>query len=228
MEITEDEAVAIDLQALADEVAEKVPEVSDADPVPQPGAFSEAPESPDVSDRIIEELEHELEEATKRLHEAEKRETEHLDKHHRLLADFHNYRNRTTREIQMGVDQAEKKLLTELLPVLDSFERCVGASYQGLDDFRSGVALIQKQFLDALRRLGVEPVQVGVGDPFDATHAEALTTSADPALPDGSVSAVYERGFMLRDQLLRPARVVVNHHPDGHDGTPAAPPEATA
>jgi molecular chaperone GrpE len=66
----------------------------------------------------------------------------------------------------------------------------------------------------------VEEVPVGVGDSFDAMNAEALTTTSQPTLPDGAVAAVYERGYMLRDMLLRPARVIVNHHP--HEGNPDA------
>jgi molecular chaperone GrpE len=146
----------------------------------------------------------------KQLEELIQRESQLMDQHKRLAADFNNFRNRTQRDIQLSVEQAERKLLTEILPVLDSFERALDASYPDLDAFRAGVELIRKQFLDALRRNGVEPVALSLGDPFDALTSEALTTMTNPALPDGSVAAVYERGFKLRDVLLRPARVVVN------------------
>jgi len=52
-------------------------------------------------------------------------------------------------------------------------------------------------------------------------YTQALTTLSNPNLPDGSIAAIYERGYMLRDQLLRPARVVVNHNPDA-DTAPGA------
>ncbi len=146
----------------------------------------------------------------KQLEELIQRESQLMEQHKRLAADFNNFRNRAQRDIQLSVEQAERKLLTEILPVLDSFERALDASYPDLDAFRSGVELIRKQFLDALRRNGVEPVALSLGDPFDALTSEALTTMTNPALPDGSVAAVYERGFKLRDVLLRPARVVVN------------------
>lgn len=201
------EADAIDLQAFADAVAEETPDSLEPNASPEPEG--------DPMDRILAELERELEEANQRILELERHEADHQDRHHRLLADFNNYRNRTSREIQMGVEQAEKRLLLEFLPILDSFDRCVSASYASLDDFRSGVGLIQKQFQDALRRMDVAAVPLQPGDPFDATHAEALTTTADPSLPDGAVATVFERGYTLRNQLLRPARVVVNHHPEG-------------
>jgi molecular chaperone GrpE len=193
-----------DLQALADEAAEELPESSGHPTFRQ---------SDEIAALFNQELERTLLEARDRIQELEKREAEHLDKHHRLLADFSNYRNRATRDIQMAVDLSERKLLLEILPVLDNFERCIGSSYLSVEDFRSGVALIQKQFLDALRRMGVESVQLSVGDVFDALHAEALSTTSDPKLPDGTVAAIFERGFTLREQLLRAARVVVNRRP---------------
>lgn len=205
VDLTLDECEAVDdLQALADEAADELPETP---------THKASRQSDELSALFNEELERTLLEARDRIQELEKRDVEHLDKHHRLLADFSNYRNRTTRDIQMAVDLSERRLLLEILPVLDNFERCIGSNYQNVEDFRSGVSLIQKQFLDALRRMGVENVKVDVGEPFDAQHAEALSTTNDPKLPDGAVAAVYERGFTLREQLLRAARVVVNHRP---------------
>ncbi len=151
-----------------------------------------------------------LGQAEKQMEELIQREVQLMDQHKRLAADFNNFRNRAQRDIQLSVEQAERRLLNEILPVLDSLERSLEATYPDLDAFRSGVELIRKQFLDALRRTGVEPLTLPLGDPFDALTSEALTTMTNPNLPDGSVAAVYEKGFKLRDQLLRPARVVVN------------------
>ena len=202
VDLTLDESEAVDdLQALADQAAEEMPESPN---------HKSSRQNDELSALFSEELERTLLEARERIQEMEKREADHLDKHHRLLADFSNYRNRTARDIQMAVDLSERKLLLEILPVLDNFERCIGSNYQSVEDFRSGISLIQKQFLDSLRRMGVEIVKLNVGDPFDALHAEALSTTIDPRLADGAVAAVYERGFLLREQLLRAARVVVN------------------
>ena len=187
-----------DLQALADEVAESTPETH---------AQAEAGKHP------REEMEASLFKARQRIAELEKQEAEQKDKHHRLLADFANHRNRVGRETQLAVTLAEKKLLLELLPVVDNFERCLASDYSNVEEFHNGIGLIYKQVLEFLRKSGVTGVDVKVGDPFDAMHAEALTTTSQPGLPDGAVAAVYERGYMLRDLLLRPARVIVNHAP---------------
>ncbi len=156
-----------------------------------------------------------LAQAERQMEDLIAREAALIDQHKRLAADFNNFRNRAQRDIQLSVDQSERRILAEILPVLDNFERSLDASYADVETFRNGVELIRKQFYDALRRLGAEPVALSVGDPFDALTAEALTTMANPDLPDGSVAAVYEKGFKLRDQLIRPARVVVNRAPDG-------------
>ncbi|WP_005033090.1 nucleotide exchange factor GrpE [Holophaga foetida] len=197
-----------DLQALADEIADKSPEVMEEE-------VSNCPDS-----LLAKEFERSLGEAQARIQELEKHGTEMTDKHHRLLADFANFRNRASRDIQMAVDLAEKKLLLEVLPVLDSFERCLSSQYQSIGDFHAGVSLINKQFIDSLRRLGVEKVDLKPGDPFDAQNTEALTTTCDPSLPDGSIAAVFENGFLLRNSLLRPARVVVNHAEPSHHEDP--------
>ena len=169
----------------------------------------------EASGMTREALEAELARVRSHLETLQKAEAEHKDRHHRLMADFANHRNRVGRETQLAVTLAERKLLAELLPVMDSLERCAGAAYTTVEAFHEGVLLIQKQFQEALRKAGIEALPLKVGDPFDAQHAEALTTTAQAGLPDGCVAAIYERGYLLRDQLLRPARVIVNNLPDG-------------
>jgi molecular chaperone GrpE len=154
-----------------------------------------------------------LVQAERQMEDLIQREAALIDQHKRLAADFNNFRNRANRDIQLSVDQSERRILAEILPVLDNMERGLDATYADMASFRNGVELIHKQFYDALRRLGAEPVSLSVGDPFDALTSEALTTMANPDLPDGAVAAVYEKGFKLRDQLIRPARVVVNRVP---------------
>lgn len=191
-----DDASLDDLQAFADQVAEVTPDESE-----------EQREAARAADKV-------------RIADMDAKAKADHERYLRLLSDFQNYRNRHQKEIQLAVDVAEKRLLLEILPVLDNVDRCLASTYHSVEDFRAGVELIRKQFMDHLRRLGVEPVVLAVGDPFDAQHSEALTTRSDARLPDGSVADVYERGFTLRDMLLRPARVVVNHNP-GAEGCEA-------
>jgi len=219
VELNLDDADAIDLQALADEAANATPEFMsigeelDDEDTADIDAILLDPELP-AATATAEDYERQLARLQVQLGELEHRETDVLDHYKRLKAEYLNFRDRSARDTQVALNQADRKVLMEILPVLDNFERSLGASYPDMEAFRTGVELIHKQFVDALRRVGAEPVTLGVGDPFDALHSEALTTISNSTLPDGAIAAIYERGYMLRDQLLRPARVVVNHNPD--------------
>ncbi|MBK9797977.1 MAG: nucleotide exchange factor GrpE [Holophagaceae bacterium] len=199
-----DEPLDGDLQSVADEVASEyhtqvVPEMELPDlPQPFPGPEGKV------------DLESALTEAERQMEDLLRREAELMDQQRRLAADFNNFRGRAQRDISLAIEQAERKILLEMLPVLDNFDRGLSATYQDIDSFRAGVELIRRQFIESLRRLSVEQLPLQVGDPFDALNAEALTTFSDPNLPDGAVAAIYERGFSLKGQLLRAARVVVN------------------
>jgi len=206
-----DEALDGDLQSVADEVASEyrtqaLPEM-DLPDLPQP--------TPAPEERV--DLESALVEAERQMEDLLKREADLMDHQRRLAADFNNFRNRAQRDIALAVEQAERKILLEILPVLDNFDRGLSASYQDVESFRAGVDLIRKQFIESLRRLNVEQLPLRVGEPFDALNAEALTTYTDPNLPDGAVAAIYEQGFNLKGQLLRAARVVVNRIPDAEN-----------
>jgi len=206
-----DDSLDGDLQAVADEVASeyRTQALPDLDASDRPDLMAGLDGKVD--------LESALTEAERQMEDLLRREAELMDQQRRLAADFNNFRNRAQRDIALAVEQAERKILLEMLPVLDNFDRGLGASYQDVESFRSGVELIRKQFIEALRKLHVEPLPLQVGDPFDALNAEALTTFTDPNLPDGAVAAIYERGFNLKGQLLRAARVVVNRlHDSGN------------
>lgn len=223
LDMSLDDAESLDLQAFADEVADATP---DADNEAGPRSTGNTVNL-DVPDPLrnesailpnLEELQGQLTASLAQLKTLETQEQETLDQFRRLSKDFTNFRTRSARDIQMGVEQAERKLLLEFLPILDSFDRSLESTYEDMDAFWSGVVLIRKQFQDALRRCGAEPAAMEVGDPFSAHTAEALSTTSRQDLPDGSLAAIYERAYMLRDQLLRPAKVVVNHRPEGSEG----------
>ncbi|MBI4912084.1 MAG: nucleotide exchange factor GrpE [Acidobacteria bacterium] len=204
VDITLEDSSTTDLQALADEIASITP---------SPGQEPEDPGEAAASSVSVEDLQKAYDNAQDRNRIMEAAQAEMVEQHRRLAADFANFRARAARDTQLGVELAERKLLLEFLQVLDNFERSLDATYPTVEAFRSGIELIHKQFHDVLRRVGVRPLEVRVGDPFDATHAEALTTVHTPDLPDQAVANVFERGFMLRENLLRPARVLVNHLP---------------
>lgn len=220
LDMSLDDGSAMDLQAFADEIAEATPDTGTLDSRSSTGTTvnlddQEYAKAEKAMMADVEGLSSQLGDTMAQLKMLESKEQEALDQFRRLSKDFMNFRGRAARDIQMAVEQAERKMLLEFLPILDNFDRSLDSTYPDLDTLRNGVVLIRKQFQDAVRRCGAEPAAMEVGDPFSAHTAEALTTMSREDLPDGAVAAIYERAYMLRDQLLRPAKVVVNHRPEG-------------
>ena len=136
------------------------------------------------------------------------------DRYLRTLAEFENYRRRTAREREDWRRQSQETLLREILPVLDNFDRALGAAPAGDADraFRTGVELIHRDFLAALERVGVKPF-VAVGQPFDPMRHEAVGRVERTDVEDQTVVAEALRGYLFQERVLRPAQVVVAIHP---------------
>src|SRR6201987_1809053 len=131
-----------------------------------------------------------------------------LDRLARLQAEFENARKRAAREQQEFRDFATADAIKALLPALDSFERALQAPSNQLNAFRGGVELIYKQLQDALAKLGVRAIPAK-GERFDPHVHEAIETVATTEVPDHQVVAELQRGYKLKDRLLRPAMVKV-------------------
>jgi molecular chaperone GrpE len=131
-----------------------------------------------------------------------------LDRMARLQAEFDNARKRAAREQQEYKDFALADALKNLLPILDSFDRALQAKVQKAEDFRSGVELIRKQFQDALEKLGLCPIPAK-GEPFDPRLHEAIEMVDSNEVKDHHVLDELQRGYKLKDRLLRPSMVRV-------------------
>lgn len=134
-----------------------------------------------------------------------------LDRLARMQAEFDNARKRAAREQQEFRDFAAADAIKSLLPVIDSFERALQVK-SGASDFRSGVELIYKQLQDALAKQGVRPVPAK-GEPFDPRLHEAIEMVETTEVPDHHVIDELQRGYKLKDRLLRPAMVRVAKNP---------------
>jgi molecular chaperone GrpE len=148
--------------------------------------------------------------------ELEKLRTErdqYLDRLARLQAEFDNYRKRSTREQQEYRDYALADALKSFLPILDSLDRAAKSGNPDAETFRSGVELIDRQFHDALAKLGVKPVEAA-GAKFDPNLHQAVQVVDTDEAPDNTVIDEMQRGYTLKDRLLRPAMVRVASNPD--------------
>ena len=127
----------------------------------------------------------------------------------RSAAEFDNYRKRTERERRELSDVVAADLIRDLLPVIDDMERALAASSATEDPgLRSGVELIHKQLLEAIRRRGAEPLHV-LGQDFDPSWHEALASEPAGARRDGEIVEEIRRGYRIGSRLIRPALVKV-------------------
>ncbi len=124
----------------------------------------------------------------------------------RLQAEFDNYRKRATREQAEFREYAVTDAARLFLPVLDSLELALQHARGG--EFRSGVELIYRQLLDALGKLGVQPL-AAQGQPFDPALHQAVEMVETTAVPDHHVVEEMQRGYKIKERLLRPAMVRV-------------------
>ncbi len=130
-----------------------------------------------------------------------------LDRLARTQAEFENARRRAAKEQQDFRDYAAADAIKALLPVIDSFERALQVKSEP-GDFRNGVELIYKQLQDVLTKLGVRAIPAK-GEPFDPRFHEAIEMVETNDAPDHQVLEELQRGYKVKDRLLRPAMVKV-------------------
>jgi molecular chaperone GrpE len=134
-----------------------------------------------------------------------------FDRLARAQAEFDNARRRAAKEQQEFRDFAATDAIKALLPVLDSFERALQVKSSS-GDFRSGVELIYKQLQDALAKVGVRPIPAK-GEPFDPRYHEAIEMVETSEAPDHEVLEELQRGYKIKERLLRPSMVKVAKNP---------------
>jgi molecular chaperone GrpE len=129
----------------------------------------------------------------------------------RTRADFENYQKRQQRDLAQERLYAHMPLSLDLLTALDNIDRALAESRKAGETgpLSQGVALVQAQLLDALRRHGITPIQAQ-GKPFDPNQHEAVMQQPSAELPPMTVLQVLENGYTIHDRVLRPARVIVS------------------
>jgi molecular chaperone GrpE len=159
------------------------------------------------------------------LNAAKKETAEWQDRFLRKAAEFENFRKRADKEKTDSMMLAKSSVLVEFLPVADACERALKSIGEAkhapgsLDQYREGIALLYKQVIDTLSRIGVTAIEAE-GQPFDPHLHEAL--SREESLNSGEDTVIRElrRGYLFRDKLLRPAQVIVAVRPQAKDKTP--------
>jgi len=146
-----------------------------------------------------------------RAEQAERDRDELRDLAQRTRADFENYQKRVQRDVAQERRYAHGSLAADLLPALDNLDRATAAAKQvgETGPLVQGVAMVQSQVLDVLRRHGITPIEAQ-GQPFDPNLHQAVMQQPSDSVPPGTVLQVLEQGYRLHDRVLRPARVVVS------------------
>jgi molecular chaperone GrpE len=139
----------------------------------------------------------------------------------RRQADFENYRKRIERERKDESRRAQSRLIEDLLPVLDGFERALSAHDDpAYEEYRKGLELIYKGLWDTLARHGLERIEAA-GKPFDPHVHQAIDRVETREHPDGTIVEVLQEGYKIHDRVLRPSAVRVAMHPE--DDAPSGP-----
>ena len=142
----------------------------------------------------------------------------------RLQADFDNFRRRALKEREEAHQYGHENLVKDLLATVDNLDRAIDHARKSAGgDFESmlqGVDLVQRELLGALGNHGLSEIEAENGA-FDPNVHEAMAQKEDDSVPANTVIEVFQKGYRLRDRLLRPARVVVSRPSESGEGDEA-------
>jgi molecular chaperone GrpE len=139
----------------------------------------------------------------------EKEARENWDRFLRERADLENYRKRVGREKEELLNYGNKSLLEEILPIIDNLERALAhASEDGLGAVVEGIRMTHAMLLTTLKKFNVTPIEA-VGTPFDSAYHQAMAQVPTDQYEPNTVVEEYQKGYMLKERLLRPAMVTV-------------------
>ncbi|WP_432650307.1 nucleotide exchange factor GrpE [Huintestinicola sp.] len=196
---TDNEEVPAEQETAAEQEApaaeETAAEVKDTADTAEKPAEEAAPE-PTAEEKLAAEVE-----------SLKKELADEKEKYLRLDAEYYNYRTRSLKEKQDAYDNALMKTVTEVLGVIDNFERAASAECSD-ENFKKGIDMIFKQYLTILEKLGVSEINA-VGQPFDPNLHNAVSSCEDENLGENTVAAVLRKGYTLGKKVIRHAMVTV-------------------
>ena len=160
-----------------------------------------ASDEPKLKPSYVEELEARVAAKDAELHQL-------LAKYRGAAEEFDAARARLRKEVTKDVERGRRTLIISFLEVLDNLDRALEAAGDRTDPFVQGVALVRQQFLTTLEGLGVRRLEP-LGKPFDHGQQEAVATVAAGDSTPGTVVGVVKPGYVIGDEVLRPAQVAV-------------------
>lgn len=141
--------------------------------------------------------------------ESEKKaEEQESERYIRLMAEFQNFKRRAAREKSDIHAYANEKIIGELLPVLDNFERALETKSDDVEGYAKGMELIFTQLRTALEHAGLTEIPA-MGEEFDPNVHNAVMTEDSDEIEDNHISKVLQKGYKLNDKVIRPSMVAV-------------------
>ena len=139
---------------------------------------------------------------------------EQSEKYLYLYSEFENYKKRIQRDREQSENRQMEKIILSFLPIMDSIELALShldehSNKDGMKEFLDGLNMIKGQFDKVLRSYGVEPIE-SLGEKFDPNFNEAMDQQNNPEKESGIILKEYQKGYKIKDKLLRPALVSVN------------------
>lgn len=168
-------------------------------------------EGSDTTHAEGESLEQEAHALDEELQQAKKESEENYQRLLRAQADFDNFRRRTLKEKEDLAKYASQKLVEQLIPVLDNFERAMATKPASgeVESFAKGMDMIFRQLQQVLEQEGLTPMET-VGEAFNPEFHQAIMQVESDEYEEGIVVEEVQRGYMLKDRVLRPAMVKVS------------------
>jgi molecular chaperone GrpE len=166
------------------------------------------------ANKKIAELEKKLEALEKELETLNTAKQDVFEQLQRVSADYANFQKRAPRQIADSVAYEKKAILRSLLSSVDNFEHALShvssaGGEEALDNLIKGIQLVFDHMMDTLKGHGVQRIEA-LGQPFDPNLHEAMMRRSEPDKDDNIVLEVYQTGYMMGEQILRPCKVIVN------------------
>ncbi len=170
-----------------------------------------ANETIEKNEEVLEEAQTEetpVNESDAKIEELEKELAAAKEAHIRTLAEYDNYRKRSVKEKENIYADAKVSCLSELLPVLDNFDRALNVKQADAETYKKGMEMISTNFMEILKKLGVEAFGEK-GEEFDPNFHNAVMSVEDEELGENVIAEVFNKGYKLGDRVLRHAVVKV-------------------
>lgn len=149
-----------------------------------------------------------VDENAEKISELEKELAASKEAHIRILAEYDNYRKRSTKEKEGIYTDAKAVCMTELLGVVDNFERALDIKDSDFESYKKGVEIIYTNLMDTFKKLGVEAFGEA-GERFDPNFHNGVMHIDDPEKAENVIAEVFSKGYKLGEKVLRPAMVKV-------------------